>query len=324
MKILAVDDEPLVLRLLEATLEGLGYSNADFVTSGTAALAQLNAAQTPYSCILLDIRMPGMDGIELCRAIRQMPKYQGTPILMLTALSEKTYVDESFASGATDYINKPIDATELGARLRVARIIHTERERAAQASIYGQGGNGAGPKDPQFDFEDPIQIRDVPRVVNALAFENYLQQLDRLGLFKTGIIGFQIRHADSLFAVKSRGEFSGILTDVAESIFENTRYAKPLVSYLGSGTFVAVVPRARLLDRSELETGIAMTLLDIQLAEVFGPEYDVHVEVGHQINGGMFRSSPKAMIEAAVASVRQHAPGLLSGGFASRIRNLAS
>ena len=115
MKLLAVDDEPLVLRLLAATLDGLGYGNADFAKSGDEALRCLEQARTPYSCILLDIRMPGMSGIELCQNIRRLPQYRDTPIIMLTALAEKEFIDESFAAGATDYMNKPIDATELGA-----------------------------------------------------------------------------------------------------------------------------------------------------------------------------------------------------------------
>ncbi len=311
MKILAVDDEPLVLRLLEATLQGLGYQNADFATTGAHALHLLENAKTPYSCILLDIRMPGMDGIELCQRIRQLAEYKSTPIVMLTALSEKEYIDESFASGATDYMNKPIDATELSARLRVARLIQAEHQRAAhlEATSYALQHGAASVK--PFDFADPIQIDDVPRVVNSMAMENYLRQLDRLGLFKIGVVGFQIRHAASLHASNKPDEFYDILCDVAESIFENTRDVNALISYVGSGAFVAVVPRVSQIDRRELEGAIADTLYEFELADLTEAPYDIKVAVGAQVNGSVFGNSPDKMIDLAIRSAQDGSGGKL-------------
>ncbi len=304
MKILAVDDELLVLRLLRATLPGLGYQDTDFARSGEQALQLLGRAGSPYSCILLDIQMPGMDGIELCQHIRGMPEYRKTPIIMLTAMAEKKFIDESFAAGATDYMNKPIEATELGARLRVAGMISSEQQRSALlATARNAGGNDTDQVDA-FDLSDAIRINDVPRVVDAWALENYLLQLDRRGLFGIGMIGFQLRNAARLHASHSPGEFYSILAESAEAISENTRIANSLISYTGNGCFVAVVPRIRLFNRRDLADSIAMTLYQYRLADQLAPVYDIQIDVGPQINGSLFKKRNTTLIDQAIYAVR--------------------
>ena len=120
MKILAVDDDPLLLELLEATLAGAGYENVTLANSPREALEILQESLVPFKCILLDIQMPEMDGIELCSRIRRMQHYQTTPILMVTAMTERSFVERAFTAGANDYISKPFDPFELATRLRLA------------------------------------------------------------------------------------------------------------------------------------------------------------------------------------------------------------
>ncbi|MBR9843744.1 MAG: response regulator [Rhodobacteraceae bacterium] len=306
MRILAVDDEPLILRLLETTLEGLNYSDNTFVQSAAEALNSINDAPQPFDCILLDIRMPEVDGIELLRQIRQLPVYRNTPIIMLTALAEKEFIDESFASGATDYLNKPIDATDLNARLRVANLL-SQADAARQAAQIQS--SVAGQLSPQvretFDISEAIQINDVPRVVGALAMENYLLQLGRLGMFKLGAIGFQIRGAGGIYASVGPTEFREILTDVADCIFEATRSVNPLISYLGSGSFIAIVPRTHSFDREELEDNITTYLNRYRPEEFLSSEKEVRVLAGEQTNGSLFGASPLKIIDQAMNSVHE-------------------
>lgn len=304
MRILAVDDEPLVIRLLDATLKGLDYQDVEFATSGVQALHMLRTTSKPYSCILLDIRMPGMDGIELCQRIRRLPGYRHTPIIMLTALAEKVYIDQSFASGATDYINKPIDATELGARLRVAKMLHLEQHRAEVSAIAERTLREELDTVRAFDLSEPVPIENVPRVINALALENYLHQLNNVGLFKVGLIGFQISHVANLYATNRPGPFLDILTDVAEAIFENTRTVESMISYFGDGGYVAVVPRASMFDTEELSNAISMTLQEYQLADSTHIPTDISVSVGEQVNGSLFGNNPRRMIERALRNAR--------------------
>ena len=113
MKILAVDDDSIILGLLTEVLERAEYGEVQTCTSAERALEVIAETKVPFDCFLLDIQMGGMDGIGLCARIRDMPKYARTPILMLTAMSEKSYIDRAFAAGATDYLSKPADANDI-------------------------------------------------------------------------------------------------------------------------------------------------------------------------------------------------------------------
>jgi CheY-like chemotaxis protein len=83
-----------------------------------------------FDCFILDVQMPGMDGIELCRQIRAIEVYKDTPIIMNTAVADRDYIDAAFAAGATDYLTKPVDEVEVKARLGVIEQLVTERLRS--------------------------------------------------------------------------------------------------------------------------------------------------------------------------------------------------
>jgi hypothetical protein len=218
-------------------------------------------------------------------------------------MAQKEFIDDSFAAGATDYMNKPVDGTELGARLRVAGIINLERERSAYLVALGQSAGDGTTQVAAFDLSEAIQIDDAPRVVSSWALENYLLQLDRKGLFGIGMIGFRLRNVANLHASHSPGAFYDILAYAAEAISENTRVANALISYAGNGFFVAVVPRIRLFDRRDLEDSIALTLHQYQLGDQLVPASDIKVEVGSQVNGSLFGKRNKTLVEQAIGAV---------------------
>jgi len=113
MKILAVDDDESILSILQILVTRAGYD--DFVTarSGGEALELIAKARRPFEFFLLDIDMPGMDGIEFCDLLRRLPSYADCPIVMLTAMTERKYIDQAYAAGATDYVIKPFDVNDL-------------------------------------------------------------------------------------------------------------------------------------------------------------------------------------------------------------------
>lgn len=112
--ILIVDDEPAGRHTLESILEGQGYQ-LEMAGNGSEALAK--ASQISPDVILLDVMMPGMDGFEVCRRIRNDPALAEIPIIMLTALDDRQSLLDGLDSGADDYITKPYDRFELRARL---------------------------------------------------------------------------------------------------------------------------------------------------------------------------------------------------------------
>jgi PAS domain S-box-containing protein len=129
--ILLVDDQPANLAVLEATLGGLAEELVS-VTSGEAALRQVLARD--FAVVLLDVRMPTMNGFELAELIRQHPRTQALPIIFLTAGDAEEFpIERAYALGAVDYMTKPFNTTVLRAKTGV--FIELYRKRAELARI---------------------------------------------------------------------------------------------------------------------------------------------------------------------------------------------
>jgi signal transduction histidine kinase len=112
--ILAVDDEPVNLALLERMLKN--ECRVFSVTSGEKALDML--AQAPFDLVLLDIMMPGMDGLETLQHIRRKPETSDVPVILVSALSTTQDIAHGLELGANDYITKPIDLDVTRARIQ--------------------------------------------------------------------------------------------------------------------------------------------------------------------------------------------------------------
>jgi two-component system, cell cycle response regulator len=114
-RILAVDDIATNLRLIEAKLQA-EYYEVLLASSGSEAL-QVAFTQVP-DVILLDVMMPGMDGYEVCRALKADARTQHIPVVMVTALTDSTERVRGLEAGADDFLSKPVDNATLFARLR--------------------------------------------------------------------------------------------------------------------------------------------------------------------------------------------------------------
>jgi two-component system, OmpR family, KDP operon response regulator KdpE len=111
-RILVVDDEPQIRRVMRTTLTGEGYE-VDDARSGEEALEKLRAER--YDLLLLDINMPGMGGVAACRAIRE---FLDAPIIMLTVRNSERDKVQALDAGADDFVMKPFSMPELLARIR--------------------------------------------------------------------------------------------------------------------------------------------------------------------------------------------------------------
>lgn len=113
--ILIVDDEPDNFDVIEILLFKEGY-NLTYISSGAEALGRL--ADIQPDVILLDVMMPELDGVEVCRRIKSDPEWQHVPVIIVTALSSKEDLALCLNVGADDFISKPVNGLELRARVR--------------------------------------------------------------------------------------------------------------------------------------------------------------------------------------------------------------
>jgi DNA-binding response OmpR family regulator len=113
-RVLVVDDDEMNVRLLEAILS----DKYEVTTAYNGKEALLEVEKKPPDLILLDIMMPGMSGYEVCKKLKGNNKTLHIPIVMVTALTEKTEKIKGIEAGANDFLNKPVDVNELRVRVK--------------------------------------------------------------------------------------------------------------------------------------------------------------------------------------------------------------
>jgi signal transduction histidine kinase len=132
-RILLVDDIPANLLALKAILESLGQELVT-VRSGEEALREL--LRGDFACILMDVQMPGLDGLETARLIRARERTRHVPLLFITALSrEAAYVTQGYAQGAVDYLLKPVDPNILCAKVQVFVDLYLRGEEVKRQAL---------------------------------------------------------------------------------------------------------------------------------------------------------------------------------------------
>lgn len=130
--ILTVDDEPANLALLRKLLIHQGYA----VIEASDGESALQAVEQKPDVVCLDVMMPGLDGIEVCRRLRSQPEHAGLPILLLTALHRTEDKTRGLEAGANDFLSKPFDESELSARLR--SLLRTKALQDRLADLLGR------------------------------------------------------------------------------------------------------------------------------------------------------------------------------------------
>jgi diguanylate cyclase (GGDEF)-like protein len=269
MRILVAEDDLVSLRLLQACLVEWGYEVTG-VTDGQKALEVLQSPESPRLAIL-DWVMPGLDGIEICRAVRKRNKRPYIYILMLTSKVRKQDIVESLESGADDYLIKPYDPQELRARLRAGRRILDLQEQLGSAHRLIEAQMTV---DPLTGVWSSNVIRDILKLQLALSF----QSDSPMGLTIASIDNFE-----DITATFGPVAGDAVLREVARRIRGALRPPDSIGRSV-TDEFVMVLPgcdaptaaslaerfRAR-VDRRDVDTSEAMIPVTVSLGVVITP-----------------------------------------------------
>jgi len=183
LRVLVVEDEPDVAHLIKHTLERSGDLRVDIASAGDMALHAVSGAAPDL--VILDLNLPVLSGLEVCRIMRARPNTQQVPIIMLTARAGEGDRVAGLELGADDYISKPFSPRELAARVRaVLRRGGREQEAKRPSPIVYRG------KHLHADFEavsvtvdgDPVRLtrREFELLRHLVENRNRVQSRDRL------------------------------------------------------------------------------------------------------------------------------------------------
>ena len=286
MKILTVDDDPIALGILETVLRQAQYHDLTPVLSAEAALEEVETAQTPFDCFLLDIRMPGMDGIELCARLRAMDGYEDVPIIMTTAVTDKTRLNQALEAGATDYVNKPLDGIELGTRLRAAghlSALLAGAPRPAPGTPVRPAGSG---DTSGLRLSDAISLDPAPGIHDLEKLRSALLALPP-GLYSTVVLGCSVLRIETAFEALPAARFRAFLNDIAHTLAEEFVTETFHIAYAGNGTFAVVLHKARQQKPHMVRQRLARAIADLEPpAEICEEIPGIEIAFGEGVSKG--------------------------------------
>ncbi len=254
MRIVCVDDDPIFLAIVTEYLRALDMEVVATFGDPQQALREAEAGRIATDLFLLDLEMPGMTGAQLCAGLRATADHKATPIIMISSVTERDRVKAALEAGAHDFLHKPLESVELGARLSMVERILDERKRTAAlqheiGSLRAQPGFG-------FGFEDAVLPNAEDGVVDYMVLENHLVSLGWSGLPGTVVICFRLRNALWAYGHLERLDYYDFLSEAAEQILEALPAAQYRLAFAGSGDFVAVLDRGSRLDPVDLQMGL--------------------------------------------------------------------
>ncbi len=246
MRILVVDDSEDGRDVAEAMLLAAGYEDVTIAGSASEAfklLAVGGPTQEPsrVDLVLLDIVMPGIDGIEACARIRNDPRHADVPIIMVTMLGDMDSLAHAFVAGATDYITKPLNRVELLARVRSAlklkseldRRLARERELLEFISAWGEGRASHW-----IDEATGLLVAEVAEAYLSAA-ASFPSDGD------STVIALTVDRLDAYRKSQGEAVVAGIMAQVAHAVRATVASVGVIAAAYRSGVIVLIVPELR-------------------------------------------------------------------------------
>ena len=276
-KVLLVDDEAINIKLLSEALEG--QCELLFATSGRRAL-MVAATQQP-DLILLDIKMPEMDGYEVCRALKADNLLRNIPVIFITALDSEADESVGLRLGAVDYIAKPFNPDLI--RLRVKNHLEMKRQRDLLSRLSLMDSLTELPNRRAFDERLALEWRRAIRSHSALS-----------------VIMIDIDHFKGYNDIYGHLAGDGCLRRVARALAQHSNRASDFLSRYGGEEFVCLLSGTdageALLIAERLRTGIE----NLEIAHPASPGFSrVTISIGSSSGYPSLASTPESLLDAA-------------------------
>jgi sigma-B regulation protein RsbU (phosphoserine phosphatase) len=320
MRIYVADDSEDARYIMAAALSSGGYEDVTFAESGLELMARLGIDPPSLSApeadlILLDVTMPGPDGIETCARLRADPRYHHTPILMITSLDDMDTLKNAFVAGANDFINKPLNRIELHARIRCALRYKGELDRRKARDLSSQQRykgefdrrNARDPSSAQRPLSaggaNEARLDPETLLVAREWVENYIAHLDPNAFKRMGILALQMdrlphfqNHYGPLAAQDALSRIARVLSSLAGRLGD-------LLSHFDKGVFVALLHDIDQVGLALAARNARQAVCDLSIRHRgSGSDDIVTVSVGVACD-----REPRALLPAAVSAMERAA-----------------
>ncbi len=309
LTVMMIDDEPMLTEVIGAYLEDAGYRRLVAVNDATTALRELR--QRDPALVLLDLVMPGMSGFEILQAMRRDERLRYTPVIVLTAASDPDTKLQALGLGATEFLAKPVDPSELVLRVRNSLVLRMYQDRLAN-------------NDPVTGLPNRRILMDRLRACLARTLEEGR---------KLALLHVRLDRLQQLQATLGQSAGDELLRAVSQRLQGRTRRddddvrsarSRPtLLSRLEGDEFLVLLPD---LDDSEVGARVARRVLQA-LAEPFrvgGDRISVSPSIGIAVAPDDGQTPEDVLAIAAGAAALACASGRNTYRFGSRQRNQAA
>jgi diguanylate cyclase (GGDEF)-like protein len=289
IRVLVAEDDPVNRRLLQATLTKWGYDVT--VACEGASACEILTGPNPPSLAILDWMMPGKDGNQVCREVRQRPAERYTYILLLTAKSQKDDIIGGLEAGADDYLTKPFDPPELKARLSTGcRILDLQDQLIAARELMRQ----------------QALLDSLTGVLNhAAILDNLEREADRARRDKNwlGVILADIDHFKRINDTHGHQAGDAVLLETTRRMAAVIR-PYDMIGRYGGEEFLILLPgcdketSARIAER--IRENVGQTPIDVKDKPV-----PVTISLGVAVREGSSALEPSALIHSADVALYQ-------------------
>ncbi len=287
-QILVVDDVPANVKLLEAKLSSEYY---DVITASDGFEALKKVKEHKPDLILLDVMMPGMDGFEVCQKLKADKEVSHIPVVMVTALSEKSDRLKGLEAGADDFITKPINDMALFARvkslIRIKTLLDELRLRDKTSLEMGIGTEGAN------SF-----ISDVSGAKVLLVDDDSVQSKQIITKLNESYVATLVEDPEEAFAIAKDGDFDAILISTLLTDTDGLR----LASHIKSQEETRSVPLMVFVD--EDDTRVMFKSLEMGINDYLTVPLDrneMAVRVRTQIRRKRYQDALKSQYQKSVS-----------------------
>jgi diguanylate cyclase (GGDEF)-like protein len=307
MSILIVDDAPINRLPLKAFLIKEGFNDILLAESAHEAFRHLgmedpNCNHTSVDVILLDIMMPGIDGIGACRQIKAREWLRDIPIIMVTSLNEATDLEKAFQAGSMDYIVKPFNHIELRARLRSAlalkHAMDCRKKREQELLAVTRQLEEANRK-----LQEQSALDGLTGIPNRSCFDKFIRRVFRFAARNAqpvSLILLDIDHFKIFNDTHGHQHGDDCLKQVAREISQGLRRPMDFVARYGGEEFVVVLADTDSAGALAVAEELRLRIESREIVHEFSPgRQHITISLGVATAFPKRHSSPHALIEAA-------------------------